>query len=100
MNSESIPFVGPAIQWFEISPMLALLAGALLLLLGGALTPQWPRGMYAAVSCVTAGTAGVISFVLWGDVANDKSITLVGGTMALDRFALFSTMMQAKLMNS
>ena len=92
MNSETEPFVGPAIQWFDISPLLALLAGALLLLLGGALTPQWPRGWYAGVSCATAGTAGVLAYILWGDVAGDKQVTLVGGAIALDRFALFATM--------
>ncbi|MEK7295014.1 MAG: NADH-quinone oxidoreductase subunit N, partial [Actinomycetota bacterium] len=92
MIAESAPFVGPAIQWFNVSPLLSLLAGALLLLLGGALTPQWPRGLYAAISSVTAGVAGVLSFILWGDVADGKPMTLVGGAMALDRFALFSTM--------
>ena len=92
MIAESLPFVGPAIQWFDISPLLALLAGALLLLLGGALTPQWSRGLYAAVSCTTAGVAGVLSFILWGHVANGQPTTLVGGAIALDRFALFSTM--------
>lgn len=92
MNAESAPFVGPAIQWFNISPLLALLAGALLLLLVGALTPQWPRGWYATASCLTAGVAGVLSFILWGDVASGKPMTLIGGAIALDRFALFATM--------
>ncbi len=91
MIAEPEPFVGPAIQWFNISPLLALLAGALLLLLGGALTPLWPRGWYAGVSCLTAVAAGVFSFILWGDVADGKSMTLVGGAISLDRFALFST---------
>ncbi|MFA5775162.1 MAG: NADH-quinone oxidoreductase subunit N [Ilumatobacteraceae bacterium] len=92
MIDETLPFVGPAIQWFDISPLLALLGGALLLLLGGALTPQWPRGWYAAATCLSAGAAGVLSFILWGDVANGQPTTLVGGAIALDRFALFSTM--------
>jgi NADH-quinone oxidoreductase subunit N len=91
MIAKTAPFVGPAIQWFKISPLLTLLTGALLLLLVGALTPQWPRGWYAAVSGVTAAIAGVLSFILWGDVANDKPVTLVGGAIALDRFALLST---------
>lgn len=91
MNSEAVPFVGPAIQWFSISPLLALLAGALLLLVVGALTPQWPRGLYAAVSCATSAVAGILAFVLWGDVVDGKSKTLIGGALSLDRFALFAT---------
>ena len=42
-------FVGPEVQWFALSPILILVGAALFLLLVGALTPQWPRGLYAAV---------------------------------------------------
>jgi NADH-quinone oxidoreductase subunit N len=91
MISEAAPFVGPSIQWFNISPLLALLAGALLLLVVGALTPQWPRGLYAAFSCATSVVAGILAFVLWGDVVDGKPLTLIGGALSLDRFALFAT---------
>ncbi len=37
-------FEGPEIAWFKISPILALLGGALFLILVGSLTPQWKRG--------------------------------------------------------
>ena len=37
-------FVGHEITWFALSPMLALLAGALGIMLIGALTPKWPNG--------------------------------------------------------
>ena len=40
-------FVGPEIQWWHLSPILALIGGALFLLIAGALTPRWPRGLYA-----------------------------------------------------
>ncbi len=91
MISQAMPLVGPSIQWFSISPLLALLAGALLLLLVGALTPQWPRGLYAAASCATSAAAGALAFVLWGDVVDGKPLTLIGGALSLDRFALFAT---------
>ena len=84
-------FEGPAIQWFKISPILALLGGALFLILVGSLTPQWKRGWYATASVVTAITAAVFTVVLWNQMGDDKPSTLVGGALAFDRFALFAT---------
>lgn len=84
-------FEGPAIAWFKISPILALLGGALFLILVGSLTPQWKRGWYAAASVVTAITAAVLTGVLWSQMSDDKSSTLVGGAISFDHFALFAT---------
>ena len=84
-------FEGPAIQWFKISPILALLGGALLLILVGSLTPQWKRGWYAAASVATAVTAAVLTGVLWSQMGDDKPSTLVGGAISFDHFALFAT---------
>jgi NADH-quinone oxidoreductase subunit N len=84
-------FEGPAIQWFKISPILALLGGALFLILVGSLTPQWKRGWYATASVITAITAAVLTGVLWNQMGDDKSSTLVGGALAFDHFALFAT---------
>ena len=84
-------FEGPAIQWFKISPILALLGGALLLILVGSLTPQWKRGWYATASVVTATTAAVLTAVLWNQIGDDKPSTLVGGAISFDQFALFAT---------
>jgi NADH-quinone oxidoreductase subunit N len=84
-------FIGPEIQWFALSPLLTLLGGALGLLLVGALTPAWPKRLYAFVSAATAGTAGVLAMVLWDDVSDEGTTTLVGGAIALDKLALFLT---------
>ena len=46
-------FVGPSIDWFSLSPLLVLLGGALVLLVVGALTPRWPRSLYAFVTATT-----------------------------------------------
>ena len=35
--------VGPAIDWFALSPVLVMLGAAMVLLVGGALLPNWPR---------------------------------------------------------
>ena len=84
-------FVGPEVQWFDLSPILILVGGALLLLLVGALTPQWPRGVYAAVTAVCAGAAGVLAMVLWDDITDQGPKTLVGGALSFDAFAQFVT---------
>ncbi len=38
-------FQGPDVSWFALSPMLVLVSAALFLLVVGALTPAWPRGL-------------------------------------------------------
>ena len=84
-------FEGPEIAWFKISPILALLGGALFLILVGSLTPQWKRGWYATASVVTAIIAAVLTGMLWNQMGDDKPSTLVGGALAFDRFAMFAT---------
>jgi NADH-quinone oxidoreductase subunit N len=84
-------FQGPDVNWFALSPMLALLAGALGIMVVGALTPQWPKGLYAFVSAFTAGTAGALAMVQWDDITDNGVQTLVGGAIAFDTFAMFLT---------
>src|SRR5829696_6704602 len=84
-------FNGPGVDWFALSPMIVLVGAALLLLVVGALTPLWPRGLYAAVTATAAGAAGVLSMVLWDDVTDNGPSTLVGQALAFDAFALFVT---------
>ena len=84
-------FVGPEVGWFALSPMLVLLAGALTMMVIGALTPTWPKGMYALASAVTAGTAGALAMVQWDDITDNGVRTLVGGAIAFDTFAMFLT---------
>ncbi|MGB0114825.1 MAG: NADH-quinone oxidoreductase subunit N [Ilumatobacteraceae bacterium] len=84
-------FVGPEIGWFALSPILTLLAGALALMLLGALTPPWPKGLYAFGAALTAGTAGALAMVQWDDITDNGPTTLVGGAIAFDHFAMFMT---------
>ena len=84
-------FVGPEVGWFALSPMLTLLAGALVIMLLGALTPRWPNGWYALFSAVTAGTAGAFAMVQWDDITENGPTTLVGGAIAFDTLAMFLT---------
>ena len=64
-------FLAPEIQWWHLSPLIALVSGALLLLVVGALTPTWPRGGYGAATVVTAATAGVLAVFQWHAVDDD-----------------------------
>jgi NADH-quinone oxidoreductase subunit N len=84
-------FTGPEVSWFALSPMLVLVGAALFLLVVGALTPTWPRGLYAFVTAVAAGAAGALAMVLWDDISDEGTDTLVGGALAFDTFAQFVT---------
>ena len=86
-------FVGPEVNWFALSPMLTLLAGALGMMLVGSLTSTWPKGLYALVASVTAGTAGALAMVQWDDITDNGPTTLVGGAIAFDTLAMFLTIM-------
>ena len=90
MNDISV-FSGPSIEWIAISPVLALLAGALFLLLVGSLTGQWPKRLYALTASATSLVAIGFSIKLWLDVSNDGPKLLIGGSLALDQFALLGT---------
>ncbi|MGA9276079.1 NADH-quinone oxidoreductase subunit N [Ilumatobacter sp.] len=79
------------IWWFALSPLLVLVGGALLLIVVGALTPKWPRGLYAFGSALIAGTAGVLAIVNWDDISDNGPATLVHGALAFDTFAMWST---------
>ena len=84
-------FVGPAIDWYHLSNILVILGGALVLLLVGSLTPKWPRGMYALGVAVTTGASAVLTVLLWRDLGDRQSISLVGNALTLDHFGLLST---------
>ena len=84
-------FAGPSIEWLSISPLLALLAGALILLLVGSLTNEWPKHWYSLTAVATSVAAIALSVVLWRDVSNDGAKLLIGGSLTLDRFALLGS---------
>ncbi len=84
-------FVGPEVDWWALSPLLTLVAGALTMMLVGALTPPWPRGLYGYVSAAIAALAAVMAMIQWDDVGESGPHALVGNAFAADRFALFAT---------
>jgi NADH-quinone oxidoreductase subunit N len=84
-------FVAPPVEWWHISPLIALVSGALLLLVVGALTPRWPRGGYAAVTALTTLTAGGLALLQWDEITEDGPSTLLSGALAFDTLTQFLT---------
>ena len=84
-------FVGPAIDWMKISPLLVMLGGVLLLILGGSLTPQWKKGAYGIVGALTAAGAAVLTAILWRDLGNGEPTTLIANALTYSKFSLFAT---------
>lgn len=87
-----MPFVGPEVDWFALSPYLAMVAGALVLMVVGALTPRWRGGMYAWATVGVTVTSGVLALFVWDDIGDSGPSTLVGGVLAHDRFAVLVTL--------
>ncbi|NDE21250.1 MAG: hypothetical protein EBZ98_06335 [Actinobacteria bacterium] len=86
----STDFIPPVIEWYALSPYIVLLAGALVLLLVGSLTPRWPKGWYATLTAVTAGAAGVLAALQFADLGDTEPRALVKGVLAHDRFGLLA----------
>ena len=80
-------YVAPGVDWFALSPYLVPAAGALVLMVVGALTPTWPRGLYAAFTAACAVGAGVLSLFVWDDITDGAPGTLVAGALSHDTFA-------------
>jgi NADH-quinone oxidoreductase subunit N len=80
-----------SVEWWSLTPLLSLLGGALLLLIVGAMTPTWPRNLYAIWTAVTAAIAFVFTLILWDNVSENGPVTLVTRALAFDHFALFGT---------
>lgn len=92
MLGQAGAFDAPDVEWFAISPIVALVGGALVLLVAGALTPPWPRHGYALLTVATTVTAGVLAGFQWHDVRAHGTSTLIGGALAFDTFGQFLTL--------
>ena len=84
-------FVAPGIEWYHLSPIITLVAGALFLLVVGAITPPWPRGGYALVTVLTVVVAATLAWTQWDEATGTGPKVLVAGALAFDAFALFLT---------
>ena len=84
-------FVAPSVEWWHISPIIALVSGALVLLVAGALTPTWPRGAYAGLTVATTVVAGVFAAIQWDEITDAEPTTLLSRALAFDTLTQFLT---------
>src|SRR5829696_1469498 len=82
-------FVAPSIDWFALSPILVLLGGGLVLLVVAALTPMWPRRLYAWTTVAIVGAALVLSCIQWDNISDAGPKFLVGDALSFDAFSMF-----------
>jgi NADH-quinone oxidoreductase subunit N len=83
---------GPSISWFALSPLIVLLGGTMVLLVAAALTPQWPKRLYASFTAAVAIGASVLGFLLWHRIDTRGASTLVGNAMRFDKMAVWVTL--------
>ena len=91
MLAQDATFIAPEVQWWHVSPLIALVAGALFLLVVGALTPRWPRGLYGGVAALTAATSGALAFVQWHTIDDDGPDVILSGALAFDHLTQIIT---------
>ena len=79
---------GPEIDWLAISPLLALVGGACVVLLAGLVRAPFVRRTVVPLLALAAlGAAAGLAIATWGD-----NVTVVAGAMAMDDLTLFLTL--------
>ena len=82
-------FIAPSIDWFALAPLLILLGGGLVLLISAALTPRWPKHLYASSTIAIAIATVVVACVQWGHISETGPKFLVGDSLSYDHFSVF-----------
>ena len=84
-------FIAPSIDWSALTPLLVLLGGGLVLLVGAALTPPWPKRAYAWSTVAIGIAALVMTFIEWHRISRSGPKFLIGGALSFDAFSMFAT---------
>jgi len=83
--------VTPDVDWFALSPMLALLGGSAVALLGAVIVPSRRRKPLAAIAAASGFVAAfVLAALLYAD--SDEARFVIAETFARDRFAALAAM--------
>ncbi len=78
---------GPKIDWMAISPLVALVAGACLVLMAGLLRSRFVRQtLVPLLSLVALGATFGLSVATWGD-----NVSVISGALVMDDLTLFLT---------
>lgn len=84
------PITTPGIAWSALSPFLVLVVGATLLLGAGGLVPRRTKVGWPALWTVVVALGGIVaSVLLWRDLPESGTRSVVRGAYAVDGFALF-----------
>ena len=84
----------PSVDWLALSPVLALLAGSGVALLGAVLSPRWMRrGLGAFASLGGFAAAGILAGVVYG--RTPEATTIISESMVRDRWAAFAQILVA-----
>jgi NADH-quinone oxidoreductase subunit N len=79
---------GPHIDWMAISPIVALVGGACLVLMVGLLRAPFVRHtLVPLLALATLGAAAGLSIATWGD-----NVSVIAGAMKMDDLTLFLTL--------
>ncbi len=82
--------IAPEIQWALLVPLLALLAGACIVLLS-ALIPSLPRWVVPSITVLSALVAGIALCIRWNELYYEKGTYLVANAIVEDRFSVFAS---------
>ncbi|MBA3366581.1 MAG: NADH-quinone oxidoreductase subunit N [Actinobacteria bacterium] len=84
----------PSVDWFALSPVLALLGASGIALLGAVLMPRRVRGPFAA-TVVALGFAGALTAAALVYAFTDEATSIVADAVRRDRFAALAQMIVA-----
>ena len=95
---EPDPIATPHVDWWGVAPLLALLGGAvLLMLLTTFVRSRLFPGAYALITCVSAGVAIGLCYPMWERVqdADRGPFATLDGAIGVDGFSIFATVIIA-----
>ena len=98
LPEDPTPIATPAVDWWALGPMLALVGGALLLmLLTSFVRSRLFPGAYALITSASAITAIGLSVYLWNRVqdADRGPYSTLDGALGVDGFSVFATIVLA-----
>jgi NADH-quinone oxidoreductase subunit N len=81
----------PSVDWLAISPLIALMAGALLIILLRSVVRRGPHVYFASVVIAKLAlvAAAVLLVIQWNVVSDDGPSSTLGGMFRLDQFGVF-----------
>ncbi len=81
----------PTVDWFALSPLVALVVGGILLLTVASLVKSLPKSFATAWSVLTAAVSIGWAIAVWNRIGDDGPWSTVGGAVGVDRFSVFLT---------